>query len=92
MSEPHETPAERAPGEPPSAASQLFDLRTIIAVLFGFYGIILTILGLFFESEAQLQKAGGIEINLWTGIVMLVVAALFLLWALMRPLVPAERR
>jgi drug/metabolite transporter (DMT)-like permease len=86
MSERHE--AEEAP----SAASQLFDLRTIIAVLFGVYGIVLTIQGAFFDDEAQLAKAGGIEINLWSGIVMIVVAALFYLWVRLRPLVPPGGR
>ncbi|NMH82592.1 hypothetical protein HF577_36590 [Pseudonocardia xinjiangensis] len=66
----------------------MFDLRSIIALLFGIYGIVLTIQGLFFESEAQLQKAGGIDINLWSGIIMIIVAALFALWARLRPLVP----
>jgi hypothetical protein len=76
-----------------SAASQLFDLRTVIAVLFGVYGVILTVMGLFFEDEAELAKAGGIDINLWSGIVMIVVAALFVLWVRLRPLVPpGERR
>jgi hypothetical protein len=75
-----------------SAASQLFDLRTVIAVLFGAYGIILTVMGLFFEDEAELAKAGGIEINLWSGLAMIVVAGLFLLWVRLRPLVtPGER-
>jgi hypothetical protein len=83
MTRPEETPVER-----PSAASQLFDLRTVIAVLFGFYGIVLTVQGAFFEDEAQLQKAGGVDINLWSGLVMIVVAALFLLWMRLRPLVP----
>ena len=76
----------------PSAASQLFDLRTVIAVLFGVYGIILTVMGLFFEDEAELAKAGGIDINLWSGIGMLVVAALFVLWVRLRPLVPPGER
>jgi hypothetical protein len=77
----------------PSAASQLFDLRSIIALLFGVYGIILLVMGLFFESPGELEKAGGIDINLWSGIVMIVVAALFALWAYLRPLVPpGERR
>jgi hypothetical protein len=71
-----------------SAASQLFDLRTVIAVLFGVYGVILTAMGLFFTDEAELAKAGGIDINLWSGIVMIVVAALFVLWVRLRPLVP----
>lgn len=92
MSEHRDIPAERAVDEPPSAASQLFDLRTIIAVLFGVYGLILTVQGLFFETEAELQKAGGIDINLWTGVTMLVIAGLFLTWALMRPLVPPGGR
>jgi xanthine/uracil/vitamin C permease (AzgA family) len=34
-------------------------------------------------------KASGINIDLWTGLGMLVVAALMLTWALLRPLVPA---
>ncbi|GAA1317855.1 hypothetical protein [Pseudonocardia xinjiangensis] len=89
MTEPKETAVDQGGTEaPPSAASQLFDLRSIIALLFGIYGIVLTIQGLFFESEAQLQKAGGIDINLWSGIIMIIVAALFALWARLRPLVP----
>ncbi len=89
MTEPKETAVDQGGTEaPPSAASQLFDLRSIIALLFGVYGIVLTIQGLFFESEEQLQKAGGIDINLWSGIMMIIMAALFALWAWLRPLVP----
>jgi hypothetical protein len=88
MSEPEESAVDQ--GATPSAASQLFDLRTVIAVLFGLYGVVLTVQGAFFEDEAQLAKAGGIDINLWSGIVMLVVAALFLLWARLRPLIPSS--
>ena len=90
MSHPEDRPLDpgiRATEEAPSAASQLFDLRTIIAVLLGLYGIILTILG-FLDGPDELAKAGGIRLNLWSGIVMLVVAALFLLWARTRPLAP----
>jgi hypothetical protein len=77
----------------PSAASQLFDLRTMIAVLFGVYGIVLTVMGAVSADEEELAKAGGIDINLWAGIGMLVAAALFLLWVRLRPLVPpGERR
>jgi hypothetical protein len=71
----------------PSAASQLFDLRTVIAVLFGVYGIVLTVMGLF-TGEAELAKAGGININLWSGIGMILAAAFFLVWVRLRPLVP----
>jgi hypothetical protein len=85
---PEERPNHHATEEAPSAASQLFDLRTIIAILFTFYGVILTIMGLFFETPADIAKAGGLNINLWSGIVMVIVAALFFLWARLRPLRP----
>ena len=76
----------------PSAASQLFDLRTVIAVLFGVYGIVLTLMGLF-TGDAELAKAGGINVNLWSGIAMIVAAAFFLVWMRLRLLVPpGERR
>ena len=75
----------------PSAASQLFDLRTVIAVLFGVYGIVLTLMGLF-TGDAELAKAGGININLWSGIGMILAAAFFLVWVRLRPLVPPGAR
>jgi hypothetical protein len=69
----------------PSAAAALFDLRTVIAVLFGVYGIVLTLLGLFSDDPAELAKAGGIDLNLWTGIGMLAISAAFLAWVRLRP-------
>lgn len=68
-----------------------FDIRLIIALLIGVYGIILTIMGAAFTSDADIKKAADVNINLWAGIGMLVVAALFVIWARVRPLlVPAE--
>src|SRR3954470_6117655 len=66
-------------------AANLFDVRRLIGALFAVYGVILTILGIG-ASEAEKQKAAGINLNLWVGISMLIVAALFLLWAFARPL------
>ena len=68
-----------------STLAALFDLRSVIALLFGVYGLVLTVLGLAATSQADLDKAGGIAINLWTGIAMLVVAAVFVLWVRLRP-------
>jgi hypothetical protein len=65
----------------------LFDLRLIIAVLFGVYGIVLTIVGLWFTSDANLAKADGLNINLWSGLGMLVLSGFFAVWALTRPLI-----
>lgn len=71
--------------EPRSAAASLFDLRTVIAVLFGVYGVILTLLGLFGGSPEELAKSGGVDLNLWTGVGMLVVAGIFVTWQRLRP-------
>ncbi|MDQ3579337.1 MAG: hypothetical protein M3443_17440 [Actinomycetota bacterium] len=68
----------------------LFDLRGVIALLFGIYGVVLTIMGLFATSQQDLDKAGGINVNLWVGIGMLVVTGLFALWVVLRPLVIPE--
>ena len=53
-----------------SAASKLFDIRVLIGGLFTLYGVLLTIYS-FFTSEAELQKAAGININLGLGLGML---------------------
>src|SRR3954447_25477194 len=66
-------------------AANLFDLRRILAGLFAIYGVILTILGIG-ASDAEIKKAAGINLNLWVGIGMLIVAALFVLWPFTRPL------
>jgi hypothetical protein len=68
-----------------TTASRLFDLRTLIGGLFVLYGVILTVVGLL-DSEEEIAKANGIRINLWLGLSMFVLGALFLLWVRLRPL------
>lgn len=74
---------DRDPGD--ATASKLFDLRTLIGGLFVLYGVLLTVVGLL-DNDAEIAKADGIRINLWLGLAMFVVGALFLLWAFLRPL------
>jgi hypothetical protein len=71
----------------PSArrAANLFDVRRIIGGLFVVYGITLTVLGLF-DSQAEIDKAAGVNINLYAGLGMLVFGLLMITWALTRPL------
>ena len=64
-----------------------FDVRNVIAALIGFYGVVLVIVGIVDRSEEALEKAGGVNANLWAGIAMVVVAAAFALWSRMRPIV-----
>jgi hypothetical protein len=66
-------------------AANLFDLRRIIGGVFVVWGVLLTVLGLF-DSDAEIDKAAGVNINLYAGIGMLVFGLLFLAWALTRPL------
>ncbi|MFG1626547.1 hypothetical protein [Kribbella sp. NPDC049227] len=69
-----------------------FDIRVVIAALVGIYGLVLTILGIIADPH-EVAKAAGININLWGGLAMLVFAALFVLWARLRPIVvPVEEQ
>ncbi|MEO6021019.1 MAG: hypothetical protein ABIP45_12305 [Knoellia sp.] len=66
-----------------------FDIRNFIGMLLGLYGIILTLMGIFGDKE--LEKTGGVNANLWTGLALIVVSALFIGWARARPtVVPDE--
>ena len=71
------------------AARNLFDLRTIIGGLFTLYGVMLTVYGIF-DSQADVDKAAGVRINLWTGLGMLALGLAFLLWVKLRPLTTEE--
>jgi hypothetical protein len=64
-----------------------FDIRRLIGGVFLLYGLILVALGLFGSHEIK-NKADGINVDLWTGIGMLVFGALMVFWALSRPTVP----
>ncbi|WP_406096121.1 hypothetical protein [Streptomyces sp. NBC_01013] len=70
-----------------ATAARLFDIRRIIGGLFVVYGIIVTIAGIS-PSEADLKKAEGVHINLWTGIAMLALGLFFLIWLKLRPIQP----
>ena len=70
-------------------AAHLFDIRRVIGALFVLYGVILTITGAV-ASDADIHKAAGVNINLWTGLGMIVFGGLFIAWFMLRPLRPEE--
>jgi hypothetical protein len=87
MSE-HEVQREVSELQAKSAtAARIFDLRRIIGGLFVLYGIIVTIAGIN-PSDSSLDKSEGININLWTGLGMLLLGIFFLVWLKMRPTPP----
>jgi hypothetical protein len=68
-----------------------FDIRRIIGGLFVLYGVILVVTGAVGSEEVK-NKAAGVNVNIWTGLGMLVVGLLMLAWALSRPVARVPRR
>ena len=64
--------------------AKLFDLRTFIGALFLIFGVVVTIEGIT-ASEASIAKAAGVNVSLWTGLFMLVLGVVFILWMLIQP-------
>ena len=87
---PRETPRDASSGATHQAGA--FDIRNFIAALIGTYGLVLTVMGLLGTSDADLEKTGGVDVNLWAGIGMLVFAAVFILWARLRPVVVKDEQ
>jgi hypothetical protein len=81
VSDTHESTGKKTAGA--------FDIRVIIAMLIGLYGVVLVVTGLFATSDADLEKADGININLWAGLGMVAVSAVFVVWSRVRPIVVA---
>ena len=89
--------ASDRPPEPPSPDVQSeaeavktanrFDIRRLIGGVFILYGLILLALGIFGSHHIK-TKAAGINIDLWTGLGMLIFGGLMVFWALARPVEP----
>ncbi|MGC0340119.1 hypothetical protein [Streptomyces sp. SLBN-8D4] len=72
-----------------ATAARIFDLRRIIGGLFVLYGIIVTIAGIN-PSDSSLDKSEGVNINLWTGLGMLLLGIFFLVWLKLKPVAPVQ--
>ena len=74
--------------------TRLFDIRNVIGALMGIYGVALTIAGfapgLLREREKGAENNPvdlyfGTEANWWVGLALIAVSAIFIAWALLRP-------
>ncbi|WP_152354226.1 hypothetical protein [Brachybacterium subflavum] len=63
-----------------------FDIRNFIGLLVALFGVILLLVGLFDFTDVEAAKTGGVNANLWAGIVMVVVGLLFAVWAKVEPI------
>lgn len=63
-----------------------FDVRNFIGALLAIFGIILTIAGIVGFTPDEAERTGGVDANLWTGIGLIIAAAVFLIWAKLRPI------
>jgi uncharacterized membrane protein len=69
----------------------LFDVRNIVGALMFLYGVVLFIAS-FTTSDADKAKEGGVNANLWVGLVLLVFGVLMIFWAVTRPIVVDEEQ
>ncbi len=97
MSHAEDSGSSRGAGGGPGDATKprltdvLFDLRTVIGGLFLVYGLVCTIWGITSFTDADSQRTGGVNLNLWAGLGMLALAAFFLVWSITRPVVPVAK-
>jgi hypothetical protein len=78
-------------GEEKAHKAGAFDVRNFIGGLLGLYGLVLLLTGFFGTDDAALAKSDGVNVNIWTGVGLLVAGAIFIGWARLRPVVvPAD--
>jgi hypothetical protein len=80
MSSPELTPAQRRA----ETLAKIFDLRMFIGSLFVVFGVLVTLRG-FVAGPADIAKAAGINLSLWTGLLMLATGIVFVAWTLISP-------
>lgn len=78
--------SDSAPAETTVETAGAFDIRMFIGCLIGLFGLAITLMGIFAFTAEESAKTGGMNANLWSGIGMLVVAAIFVAWAKLRPI------
>ena len=80
--------AEKGSGR--TKAAGLFDIRTFIAALLGFDGIVILLMGLFGDQSTSAAETPPININLWAGLGLIVAAIIFESWKRLRPVKVVE--
>ena len=71
-------------------AAGLFDIRTFIAALLGFDGLVILLMGLFGDQSTSAAETPPININLWAGLGLIAAAIVFETWKRLRPVKVVE--
>lgn len=81
-------PPDQRHGQPQKKrlADLAFDIRSVIGALFVVYGLVCLVWGLVSFPQAAAEKTGGVNLNLWAGLGMLLLGAAFIAWVVVRPL------
>ena len=58
----------------------LTDIRAVITGALGLIGLYLVVCSVLFNSAEEMSKTGGINANLWSGLGLVVIAVLMILW------------
>ncbi len=74
---------EKAP-EMTMRQARMLDLRIYICALFLIFGATVTAMGIS-PDQAQIDRAAGVNINLWAGLAMLGLAIVMGVWAFLSP-------
>lgn len=71
-----------------------FDIRTVIAILLGIYGLVLVICSFALDpgTNPDTGASKSATDNLWVGIGLLVVAGVFVAWAKLKPIIVDESK
>jgi|GEM_PF-1705654 len=64
--------------------ARMLDLRIYISAMFLIFGTTVTAMGIS-PSQAQLERAAGVNINLWAGLAMLGLSLVMGVWAYVSP-------
>lgn len=80
------------PAAPTKHRAGAFDIRTVTAALLGIYGVVLLLCAAFLDPgvNPDTGEAKSSMDNLWTGVALLVVAGVLVLWAKLNPVVVDE--
>lgn len=63
----------------------IVDIRSVIGTVLIIFGIYLLLCYGLADGAVEMQKAGGVAANLWSGIAVLVVGVLMWIWAVLNP-------